>query len=195
MDRLVTEAKKRGASRAKVIPSRMVVVDERVRLKCSVPLCDNYGRHLLCPPHVIPVAQFREMLASYKHALLLQIDADYDSLDKSTKHLDADLSKELETTIGSKKLESELARIVEEMEALAFKSGFHLAAGLGCSECSLCETCVGQGSEEPCRHPFKARPSMQAMGIDVIRTCELAGMPVSLSSNKRVRWTGLVLLD
>ncbi|OGS56914.1 MAG: hypothetical protein A3K60_01855 [Euryarchaeota archaeon RBG_19FT_COMBO_56_21] len=192
---LVTEAKKRGASRAKIVPASIIVLDERVRLKCSVPLCDNYGRHLLCPPNVMPMDQFRRTLKSFKHALLLQIESDYDSLDKSTKHLDADLCTNLEKATGTRGFERKLTQLVEEMEALAFKKGFYLAAGLGGSECILCETCVGQGSEEPCRHPFRARPSMQALGIDVIRTCESAGMPIRLSSDHKVRWTGIVLLD
>lgn len=39
MDRLVSSALEAGASRAKLINTGSVVVDERVRLKCAVPLC------------------------------------------------------------------------------------------------------------------------------------------------------------
>jgi len=59
----------------------------------------------------------------------------------------------------------------------------------------LCDECVDQASGEACRHPFRARPSMQALGIDVIKTSKKAGLPVELSSSARVRWTGLLLLD
>jgi predicted metal-binding protein len=192
---LPSEAKRRGASRAKVVPTSVIVVDPRVRLKCSIPLCDNFGRHLLCPPNVMPIDQFREALKAFKNALLLQIESDYDSSDKSNLHLDAEMCADLHEVTEARRFEKKLTQLVEEMEALAFKKGFYFATGLGGCECVLCDTCVGQGSKNPCRHPFRARPSMQALGIDVIKTCKRAGMPVKLSSSQKVRWTGLVLLD
>jgi len=192
---LTVEARKRGATKTKVIPARNIIVDSRARLKCSIPLCDNYGKHLLCPPNVMPVDEFRRALESYKHALLLQIESDEDSLDKSTKHLDRELCIGLENATRARRSEKKLMQLVEEMEAFAFKKGFYLAAGLSGSECVLCKSCVGQGSKEPCRHPFRARPSMQALGIDVARTCLLAGMPIAFSSEQKVRWTGIILLD
>ena len=88
-----------------------------------------------------------------------------------------------------------MLRLVNTTEAIAFKMGFYLAAGLSGGECCLCRKCVTPQSGRPCRHPFEARPSMEAMGIDVIATCKKAGVPVFLSSKKNIRWTGLVLLD
>ncbi|UCE81580.1 MAG: DUF2284 domain-containing protein, partial [Methanobacteriota archaeon] len=49
-------------------------------------------------------------------------------------------------------------------------------------------------SGEHCRYPFEARPSMEALGIDVFKTCGNAGLPLYFSSKKRARWTGLILL-
>ena len=88
-----------------------------------------------------------------------------------------------------------LHRLVNMIEAAAFKRGYYLAAGFTGGECSLCSKCISPLSGKPCRRPFEARPSMEAMGIDVIRTCSKARMPISLSSGKKVQWTGLVLLD
>lgn len=195
LDSLVREAIKRGADRAKIIRTSVIVVDERVRLKCTVPLCDNYGRHLLCPPNLMPIDEFRKVLKAYNYGLLIQVDSEYDSTDRASRHIDRDLCVEVEeASPGAHKWEKKLQGLVEQMESVAFKKGFYLAAGLSCSHCLLCRDCVGQGSEEPCRHPFRARPSMQAMGIDVIKTCERARMPVRLSSSEKVKWTGLVLL-
>ena len=86
-------------------------------------------------------------------------------------------------------------KLVNQIEALAFKEGFYLAAGLIGGDCALCLDCVTPRSGEPCRHPFEARPSMEAMGIDVLETCRRAGLPMFLSSRKNVRWTGIVLLE
>lgn len=142
----------------------------------------------------MPVEEFKEILDSYEDALLLQIEADVDSRDKSVKHLDESICEDLEPKTGATEWQSKLLRLVNEMEAIAFKMGFYFAAGLSGGECCLCVDCVSPQSGKPCLHPFEARPSMEAMGIDVVRTCKKAGMPVVLSSETNVRWTGLVLL-
>lgn len=195
MSALVKEAKKLGATEAKVIPTSDIFVDERVRLKCMVPMCENYGRHLMCPPGLMSLEEFRRTLRSYRNAILVQLEADVNSADKSERKLDAREAAEIHKKIDAKTMERRLHAIINDIETLAFKSGFYLAAGLIGSECLLCEECVGQSGEDPCRHPYIARPSMQALGINVIRTSEKAGMPVRLSSGSRLKWTGLVLLE
>ena len=191
---LVRVALRNGASRAGVISAEDVVIDKRVRLKCLVPRCENYGRHLLCPPNTLPVDEFQEIVKAYSHALLVQLDASYDSTDKPKSPLGKRASQALRENTGNEP-EHQLHRIVNEVEREAFKRGSYFAAGLIGSDCALCTTCVGVESGSGCRHPFEARPSMQSMGIDVIRTCEAAGMPIALSSREKVRWTGLVFLD
>ncbi len=185
----------KGASAAKIIPARDVFVDERARLKCLVPLCSSYGNRLLCPPGLMPVKEFKETLGLYHNALLVQIEANFDSSDKSRRRLDGPLCDKIESDTDASGWQLKLLRLVGGCEATAFKMGFRFAAGLSGGDCCLCDDCVGAGSDARCRHPFEARPSMEAMGIDVIRTCKKAGMPVLLSSKTKVRWTGLVLLD
>jgi len=89
----------------------------------------------------------------------------------------------------------ETPRACEHGEKMAFEGGLHFATGLigGC--CRLCEECVAVQGETKCRFPFKARPSMEAMGIDVFSTLEKVGLPVSgLPVKNRVTWTGLILI-
>lgn len=188
-------AKKLGADEAKVVSTRDIVVDKRVRLKCAVPRCSDYDNHLLCPPNLISVDEFSEILNLYKHAIIVQVEADTDSSDKSRESLGKAGSRRLELSTNSARWQRKLHVIINQLETLAFKDGYYLAAGLIGGSCCLCRTCVGSFSEKPCRHPFEARPSMEAVGIDVIRTCQKVGMPIHLSSESRVRWTGMVLLD
>jgi len=192
---LATAAKDLGATEAKVVSTEDIVVDKRVRLKCAIPVCVDYGRHLLCPPNTMSVDEFSEVVKLYRNAIILQIEADVDSSDKSRRHLDEDVCKHVERSTGSARWERRLHRLVNQMETLAFKQGFYLAAGLTGGNCHLCRECVIPQSGESCRHPFEARPSMEAMGIDVVKTCKNVGLPLNLSSRKKVRWTGLVLLD
>src|SRR5512136_1225498 len=72
---LCSLAKQLGATNAVPLSAKAVVVDERVRLKCLVPPCDDYGLNLMCPPNVMSVQEFREVLSKYRWAVLIQIEA------------------------------------------------------------------------------------------------------------------------
>ena len=71
---LIDRAHALGADRAAPLSAASVVVDERVRLKCRVPLCSSYGRNLMCPPHVPGPDETRAALARYADVLLVQQD-------------------------------------------------------------------------------------------------------------------------
>jgi predicted metal-binding protein len=186
-------ALKAGATAARIIPSDSVVVDERVRLKCEVPRCAGYGQFLTCPPHVMSVDAFTRIRSSFKWGLLIQVEAkNIDSTDKGKGRINKTISKKNKRSHRPFKLK--LLEIVEAVESAAFKKGMRFAAGLVGGSCVLCERCVKDKSSKACRHPFRARPPMEAVGIDVVKTAENAGLPIHLSSSKNVVWTGLVLL-
>lgn len=182
LDTIIALLKEQGASVVALISITDIVVDERVRLKCQVPVCDSYNRNLMCPPRVPSVAEFREALKNYSRAILIQV------------------SSELHATYANVPTEEvflparKLHELVNLGERESFTRGFRFAAGFigGC--CRLCDECVVLHGETSCRFPFKARPSMEAMGIDVVATVEKAGMPVSFPISDRVTWTGLIVL-
>ena len=183
-----------GATAARIIPSRHVVIDERVRLKCEVPRCAGYGQYLTCPPDVMSVEAFSKIRSCYKWGLLVQVEAkNIDSMDKEKGRISRAILKENTKLHHPFKLK--LLEIVEAVESAAFKKGMRFAAGLVGGSCVLCERCVEGKSSEACRHPFRARPPMEAVGIDVVKTAQKAGLPIHLSSSKNVVWTGLILLE
>ena len=191
---LIEVALKAGATAAKIIPAKRVMVDERLRLKCEVPRCAGYGRFLTCPPHVMSVALFRKILSGYTWSLLVQVEAKgVDSTDKGKGRINQTLLKMYRNLHRPFKLK--LFEIVDAVESAAFKKGMRFAAGFVGGSCVLCEQCVEDKSFQPCRHPFRARPPMEAVGIDVVKTAQHAGLPIHLSSSKNVAWTGLVLLE
>ncbi|MGC9976338.1 MAG: DUF2284 domain-containing protein [Syntrophales bacterium] len=179
---IISLLKERGASAVVLESIADIVVDERVRLKCRVPVCDSYSKNLMCPPYVPSVAEFREALKNYKQAILLQVSAE---LNETCTNGPAE-----EVFIPARKLHE----LVNLGEKEAFASGYRFAAGFigGC--CRLCDECVAAEGGTSCRFPFKARPSMEAVGIDVIATADKAGLPLSFPINNKVTWTGLILL-
>jgi predicted metal-binding protein len=191
---MIDIAQKNGASAARIISSAMVVIDERVRLKCEIPRCAGFGRYLTCPPYVISVNDFAKILSRYRWCLLVQVEAKgIDSTDKAKGRISRTVLKDNRKLHRPFRLK--LLQVVETVEAAAFKKGLYLAAGLVGGSCVLCGSCVEDKSTEACRHPFRARPPMEAVGIDVLKTVKNAGLSIHLSSSSNVLWTGLILLD
>jgi predicted metal-binding protein len=84
--------------------------------------------------------------------------------------------------------------IVAALEREAFLSGYYKAFAMGSGPCHLCDVCDLEGG---CRHPYQARPSMEACGIDVYRTARTAGFPIEVVRDHTCpqNYYGLLLLD
>ena len=95
--------------------------------------------------------------------------------------------------------QNDFAAVLDGLEREALSLGYVFAAAFGGGECRLCEACVaadtGTSTTAPCRRPFQARPSMEAVGIDVLATAAAAGLPIRLPATDDPVWTGLLLLD
>jgi predicted metal-binding protein len=168
-----------GVARVELISARDVVVDERVRFQCSHSGCREYGKRFMCPPYVPDVDEFRKLVSKYFMAVILQVEGQTAGDDAENE---------------AKRLALLLHEAVYKTEKKAFSSGFHFAAGFIGGPCILCERCPAAGGHGYCVQREKARPSMEAMGIDVFKTCENAGLEFAFTPGKVV-WTGMVLLD
>jgi len=87
---------------------------------------------------------------------------------------------------------TDIRKIVAELEREVFLEGYHKAFGMGSGPCELCESCG-----ESCRHPYEARPSMEACGIDVFSTVRANGFPIEVLKNTGCRgnYYGVVLIE
>lgn len=150
---------------------------QSVRLKCQVPLCEYYDICKTCPPNIPSVAEFKQALLSYSRAFLVVVREKIDNIE-NYRH---DFSAEIK-----------LLEIVSELEFCAFQHGFYQALGLGVGGCKLCDECAPQG--EPCRHPFKSRPSPEGFGIDITQLAREVGVAVEWPPKEYVNFIGLVLV-
>jgi predicted metal-binding protein len=84
---------------------------------------------------------------------------------------------------------------VVELEREIFLRGAWKALGLGAGPCYLCERCALQVGG--CRHAERARPAMEACGIDVFTTVRKAGLPIEVVRTTRQcpNYYGLILVD
>jgi predicted metal-binding protein/SAM-dependent methyltransferase len=81
-----------------------------------------------------------------------------------------------------------------ELEKTAFLAGFHKAFVFGAGPCPVCPSCPDTGI---CRHPDRARPAMEASGIDVYTTARNAGFSLTPVQEKHnyVKYIGLLVLE
>jgi len=194
---LCKNALKYGASNAASISARKVIVDPRVRMKCAIPVCDSYGRCLMCPPNVISVQEFAAALERYQHAIVLQfpisvgdkkLGGKIGSLELADLRFDNDYEKAMSVSMR------EMSDVLTKLERDALHLGYRYTTALSAGSCRLCDECVGPGKGAPCRHPFEARPSAEALGVDVFATAAFAGMPIKFPAERPV-WTCILLVD
>lgn len=213
LNSLCRKALEMGASEVVSIAADEIIIDKRARLKCIAPLCVNYGHNLMCPPNTIPIAQFEEILRGYRCALLIKVNVSNGGLPQEITG-SCNLAKIWESIKLAGRTEQERKQspqaeycsslwkgqkqvnyIISRIESVCLQEGYYFAAGLSPGACMLCDECVGASSQLPCRHPFEARPSLDSMGIDVLKTCNQAGMEVSFSIHDGRSFIGVVLID
>lgn len=165
-----------GASAAQVIPSSYVVVQERVWMKCLVPRCPTAGLTPHCPPNSPQPDFMRKVFNQYQWALLfkrnLEPVEDYVELSETR-------SSEPRNRVQKRmNFHKKTWEISGRLESYAQSRGYDLAMAYsaGCCKFSLCggQPCA-LSQNEPCRNPFRARPSMEGVGIDVFGLAEKVG--------------------
>jgi predicted metal-binding protein len=160
-----------GASKATIINTSEIPVDERVTLKCQVPRCISYGVSAHCPPHTLKPEVLRKMLKDYRKAIFFIKDLPARIMGASEQTYKELIAAYLD-----------IYRIVSMVESQAFYDGYYLAVGFAAGSCrhTLCagqNTCAALEGQS-CRHYFKARPSMEAVGIDVFQMVATAGWDI-----------------
>jgi len=188
-----------GASRAITIDTKQIVIDERVQLKCRYPPCQHYGRNLMCPPFTPSASQFKGYLSRYRRAILAEVE---DRVPRDVKRTLSNSGKWYADLIKDEsflkrydkwhvRVWRKLHSVVSEIEREAFRRNYYLSLGLGAEHCALCRRCNVKSS---CKHPLRARPSMEAVGIDVHKTIRNVGFTLKWNPYHTIRLYGLVLI-
>lgn len=168
--KFVKKAVRLGADHAKVIKTDTIVTAPWVYWKCRYG-CSGYKSSLCCPPYTPDYRQTRELVDSYQNALLVHVSND----PESEAHVD-------------------LTHIVTTIERDLFLAGYFKVFTMGAGSCGYCD---GKCSFKVCRHPEKARPLMEACGIDVYSTSRNNGLPIEVLKDYSCKMNkfGLVLIE
>jgi predicted metal-binding protein len=201
-DFLKTLALNLGATEARVISAEDIVVENRVVLKCRIG-CDDYGKKLTCPPFTPKVDEFRKMLRDYQHAMIVKFKSPAEADKDTSRNLlrsqyDPTMSRDLREKSSRfwsawKNDKKRILLAVLELEKAAFNKGYTFAVGFTSGSCGLCQKCNVQTGT--CLHPTMARCPEHAVGVNIKKTAEKAGIPLSFPIRGKPEPTAMLLID
>lgn len=150
-----------GATDARIITTDQVIIDERVRAKCMVPICGSYGKTPVCPPNSPDLDLIRKVVSNFKYAVFYMIKVPSDQL--------------CGPEFKSKKLGRPSAmqhwEVASRVESAAFYDGYHLTMAFAGGPCEpyfcpdhTCTVLEGKG----CPWALQIRPSMESVGMDAM---------------------------
>ncbi len=171
LERYKEKALELGASKAAILDVNEIPVEERVTLKCQIPRCFGYGTSAHCPPNTLKPDELREILKEYRLALFFIKDVPSNVIvrDKAT----------IKERVNAYR---EVFDIVNKIESMAFYDGNYLSFGFAAGSCrhtycGLEKSCRVMDGER-CRYSLKARPSMEAVGINVYKMTTAQGWDI-----------------
>jgi predicted metal-binding protein len=199
---LVKLALENGASDAKIIPTRKVVVEDRVVLKCKVG-CNHYGKTLACPPYTPSAEEFRKIVSEYSFAMFMKYKSTAEASPEVLSKLmvaetDPCVSKEIKEKAAKfwqdwKDDKRKMLESVVGLEKAAMNKGYSLAISFISGHCQLCEKCNTE--TRICRNPNLARWSEDAVGVNVKKTAANAGITVTFPFAKNPESFAILLID
>jgi len=177
-------AKQLGASDAKRISAREMRIEERVRNKCQVPRCMEFGTNANCPPFSVNAEEMLQIVGEYTWGVAVKVDVEPSII--AGDAISTCLMKETFDKSGQiRKLGryyKRIFKIVSELEAAAFYDGFYLAVGFSAGSCKgvFCfqKKCQALIPGQRCRFPLIARPSLEAVGFDVFHLAKYVGWKI-----------------
>ena len=178
----------------RLIPAEEIEVAEWVRWKCEYG-CRAYGKHLTCPPYTPRPEETRKLISCYEQALIVR----FNDVQPNSKVPHAHIHHYLWDAILT------MHSTMFELERHAFLAGYYKAFAMAALPCSFCRDCLperenftlDQASKRFCEHQDKARPSMEACGIDVFKTVRAVGYEIDVrtSPKDRITFFGLLLIE
>ena len=152
----------RGFADFRWLDPREIVVAEWVRMKCLYG-CREYGRNACCPPHAPPVDACARFFREYAKAAVF--------------HFAKTVERPEDRHAWSRQLNLELLKLEQEV----FKAGYVKAFLLFFDSCGICAECAP--ARTACKEPKLARPTADAMAVDVFSTVRKIGYPIEVLSD------------
>jgi predicted metal-binding protein len=150
-----------GVSDFRWLDPAEIVVAQWVRMKCLYG-CREFGQNAACPPNAPPVAECERFFREYTRAAVF--------------HFAKTVDRPEDRHAWGRKLNLELLKLEQEV----FKAGFVKAFLIFFDSCGICIECPG--IRAACKEPKLARPTADALAVDVFSTVRKLGYPIEVLS-------------
>jgi predicted metal-binding protein len=144
------------------IDPKDIILGEWVRMKCLYG-CVEYGRTATCPPNAPAVEACERFFREYDRAVVF--------------HFEKKVDRPEDRHAWSRKINIDLLKLEREV----FMAGFFKAFLLYMDSCNICLEC--SGNRAGCKDPKQARPTPDALGVDVYTTVRKLGYPIEVLSD------------
>jgi len=174
--RIEKMARDQGVKDFQWIYPRSIVTDHWVRAKCMFG-CPSYGKKACCPPEIFSVAECEKFFTEFKSGLFFHF---------AKKFKDPEMRVPWGREVNKKIL---------DLEKEVFLSGFYKAFAFVPAPCRICDQC--QKAKGECKHPYLARPTLEAFCVDVYATARKLGYPIQVlkSYQEETNRFGLLLVE
>jgi predicted metal-binding protein len=156
-----------GFSDFRWIDPKEIVVAQWVRLKCMFG-CRDYGRAAACPPNTPSVAECERFFREYSEVAIF--------------HFEKTVPKPEDRFAWTRKIDLKLLKLEKEVFFAGHERAFLLFLD-NCflDNCNICSPC--SDSRVACKEPKLARPTSDALAMDVYSTVRKVGYPIQVLSD------------
>ena len=141
------------------IDPKDIVVAQWVRMKCRFG-CDEYGKNACCPPSTPSVDECKNFFGEYTECAVF--------------HFQKNVEKPEDRHEWAKEIDARLLKLEREV----FLAGNPKTFLLFMDSCDVCETCAEERAK--CKDKRSARPTPEAMAIDVFSTVKQLNYPIEV---------------
>lgn len=151
-----------------------LVFEERVKMQCYY--CGKYDNHWKCPPRIPQNIDYRKLLLEYSKAAFIYgtfpSEENFDDVRRNSSVM--------------------VHRCLLALEKLLWEKDVPLALSFIGGSCKLCKNGC---AKERCNNPYEARTSIEALGINVVKSLEACNIHISFPPDKLLYRVGLLLWD
>jgi predicted metal-binding protein len=166
IQQFIGQANKEGYTNIASVDISKIEFEESLRALCDQNACGHFNKSWTCPPACGKIEELRNKVLSFKDGILVQkVYTLEDSFDFE----------------GMMEGQSNFDKLFSNMMDFNFNNNNKDHYSLKAGSCHLCETCTYP--DKPCIYPDKARPSIEACGINVTSLCGSCGIPYMNGKN------------
>ncbi len=146
----------------KWLDAKKIVVAQWVRMKCMFG-CAEYGNSATCPPNVPSVEECKNFFHDYSEAVIF--------------HFEKSVNKPDDRYAWTRQVNTKLWKLERDVFVLGYPKTFLLYM----DTCYLCQDC--SETRTKCLNKKMARPTPEALAVDVYSTVKQLGYPIQVLSD------------